>query len=239
MDDAQILDVWTAGRADPAARPLLMLAAARPDLPAEDLATLPVGRCNEVLLQDRQATFGDHLDGDVSCPHCGERLEVEVRPTDLLVGADREESPQDVIAAIGVEVRFRPPAHADLLAASVAGNADAAIHVLLARCVLSAGRDGESVAVAELPAEVVAALDDAMARCDPHADLRLAASCAGCANTFELAVDPCGLYWAELAERARQLVTDVHRLASAYGWSERDILRIDPVRRDAYLELIG
>jgi DNA-directed RNA polymerase subunit RPC12/RpoP len=238
MDDAQILDVWTAGRADPAARPLLMLAAARPDLPAGDLATLPVGRCNEVLLHDRQATFGDHLDGDVSCPHCGERLEVEVRPADLLTAPSGLDV-GGVVTAGEVEVRFRPPAHADLLAAQGAADADAAVRVLLARCVLSVSRRGEPLAVDALPDDVVSTLDAALEVCDPYADLRLGTSCASCANTFELAVDPCGLYWAELAERARRLVTDVHRLASAYGWSERDILRIDPVRRDAYLELIG
>jgi len=59
MDDVQILDVWGAGRRHPAARPLLMLAAAQPDLPAERLAALPLGRRNLLLLCDRQATFGE------------------------------------------------------------------------------------------------------------------------------------------------------------------------------------
>jgi hypothetical protein len=83
MDDSQILDVWGAGLADPAARSLLMLAAAHPEL-ALNLAELPVGRCNELLLRDRQATFGDRLEGDVVCPDCGERLEVAVSLTELI-----------------------------------------------------------------------------------------------------------------------------------------------------------
>jgi hypothetical protein len=286
MDDSQILDVWGAGRADPAARPLLMLAAAHPELVA-NLAGLPVGRCNELLLRDRQATFGDQLEGDVVCPDCGERLEVAVALTELIAAHESPigtDSQAEVIhslrrpavlpvpagrmgsgpppgigwglptrpsgdvgrkTAVGavrvgdVEVAFRVPAQADLLAASNTGDAEAAARVLLARCVLSASRDGEPVAVADLPAEVVEALDTALAQHDPHADLRLATMCATCGHAFELAVDPAGLYWTELAEHARRLLVDVHRLAAAYGWTEREILTIDPARREAYLELVG
>jgi hypothetical protein len=300
MDDSQILDVWGAGRADPAARPLLMLAAARPELPAEDLAGLPVGRCNELLLRDRQMTFGDQLEGDVVCPDCGDRLEIAVALPDLLAAghespidpnpqpevihnplrpaisspsADRMASgpppgigwglptqPSGVadreaffgggtlpaasgVGAAGtvrvgdVEVCFRLPAHADLLAASAATDAGAAARILLERCVLAANRGGEPVT--DLPAEVVDALDIALAQHDPHADLRLATTCATCGHAFELAVDPAGLYWAELSEHARRLLVDIHRLAAAYGWSEREILTIDPARREAYLELVG
>jgi hypothetical protein len=289
MDDSQILDVWGAGRGDPAARPLLMLAAARPELPVADLAGLPVGRCNELLLRDRQATFGDRLEGDVVCPDCGDRLEIAVALTELLAthespidpdspaevvhnprqpgisspsadrmasgpppgigwglptqpagDADRESAISGGTVRVGeVEVRFRAPAHADLLAASAAEDAGAAARILLARCVLAANLGGEPVSVTDLSAEVVEALDTALAQHDPHADLRLATTCAACGHAFELAVDPSGLYWAELAEHARRLLVDVHRLAAAYGWSERDILTIDPARREAYLELVG
>jgi hypothetical protein len=243
MDDIQILDVWGAGRGDPAARPLLMLAAVHPELPAAELAELPVGRGNVLLLADRRARFGDRLDGDVACPECGERLEVTVPLPELITvpaAVDTEGRTGVGTVRVGdVEVRFRSPAHADLLAASVAADPTAAAGVLLARCVLAASRHGEPVAVADLPADVVGALDAALAEHDPHADLRLATVCAACGHAFDLAVDPCGLYWAELAEHARRLLVDVHRLATAYGWSEREILRIDPARRAAYLELVG
>jgi hypothetical protein len=238
MDDIQILDVWGAGRADPAARPLLMLAAVHPELPAGELAELPVGRGNVLLLADRQARFGDRLDGDVACPGCGDRLEVTVPLADLTAVPAPDEG-RGTLSVGDVEVRFRPPAHADLLAASAAPDAGAAAGVLLARCVLAASRNGEPVAVADLPSAVVEALDVALAEHDPHADLRLATTCASCGHAFDLTVDPSGLYWAELAEHARRLLVDVHRLATAYGWSEREILRIDPARRAAYLELVG
>ena len=34
-------------------------------------------------------------------------------------------------------------------------------------------------------------------------------------------------------------IVEVHALASAYHWHERDILALSPVRRQAYLELLG
>ena len=90
-----------------------------------------------------------------------------------------------------------------------------------------------------LPGAVVEALDAALSRHDPHADLRVATACTGCGQAFELALDPVPLYWAELASRAEQLLADVHRLAAVYGWTEGEILRLGPVRREAYLELVG
>jgi len=260
MDDLQILDVWGAGRRHPAARPLLMLAAARPDLPAGDLATMPVGRRNMLLLRDRQATFGDLVEGDVTCPGCGQRLEVGLRlgelmpPPDISAGSGGSENSdssegsdssagsagsEGEVLAGGVALRFRPPTVADLQAASSEPDADAAAAVLLRRCVLSAVRAGEPVPVDELPGEVLDALDTALGRHDPHADLRLATTCAGCGHAFELVVDPGELYWTELAWRAQRLLYEVHRLAGAYGWTEREILRLDPARREAYLELVG
>ena len=41
----------------------------------------------------------------------------------------------------------------------------------------------------------------------------------------------------DLSEHLSTLIDDVHRLAAAYGWSERDILALGPQRRAAYLEL--
>ncbi len=45
--------------------------------------------------------------------------------------------------------------------------------------------------------------------------------------------------WREVSVAARRMLAEVHLLASAYGWAERDILALCPVRRAAYLELAG
>jgi len=34
-------------------------------------------------------------------------------------------------------------------------------------------------------------------------------------------------------------LSDVHTLARAYGWRERDILTLSPTRRQFYLNMVG
>jgi len=47
-----------------------------------------------------------------------------------------------------------------------------------------------------------------------------------------------GLFFFELSERAGRLLRNVHRLARAYHWAERDILSLTLDRRLAYLLLL-
>lgn len=43
----------------------------------------------------------------------------------------------------------------------------------------------------------------------------------------------------EISARARTLLVEVHQLASAYGWSEREILSLAPERRAPYLAMVA
>jgi hypothetical protein len=276
MDDLGILDTWVAGHRHPAARRLVMLAAAYPELPGQRLAELPVGQANLLLLRDRQATIGTTVEGEAVCPDCQQRLEVSVELTELLGGGpaspdrptggpdeatlsrnsageatdragvapDRagvapDRAGEGEVRAGGLVLRFRLASAGDLADAAGCTDPAEASRLLLRRCVLAARRGDEPIPPDQLPAELVAALDAELARRDPLADLRLSIACPGCRRSFELALDPAALYWSELAERARRLLSDVHRLASAYGWTEPEILGIHPVRRAAYLELVG
>ena len=45
--------------------------------------------------------------------------------------------------------------------------------------------------------------------------------------------------WLEIDAWARRTLRDVHALASAYAWSERDVLALSPTRRTLYRELCG
>ncbi len=38
--------------------------------------------------------------------------------------------------------------------------------------------------------------------------------------------------------RAKRLLSEVHALASAYGWSEREILGLSVARREFYLGMV-
>ncbi len=78
-----------------------------------------------------------------------------------------------------------------------------------------------------------------MAQADPLAETRLALECPSCAHAWEESFDIAGFLWEEIEARARRIVFDVHALASAYGWTEAQILALSAVsrRRALYLEM--
>ena len=51
--------------------------------------------------------------------------------------------------------------------------------------------------------------------------------------------DILSFFWGEIQICARRLLREVHALASAYGWTESEILSLSTTRRHAYLEMVG
>lgn len=113
---------------------------------------------------------------------------------------------------------------------------------LLARCLVSVHRAGQPVPAdrlpaAELPEPVQRKLAEAAEHADPAADVTLNAACPECGEATRAELDITSYLWAELDHWARDLLLDVHLLATAYGWSEPQILALSPLRRRYYLEL--
>ncbi|TIC88288.1 hypothetical protein E8D34_04935 [Nocardioides sp. GY 10113] len=206
-------------------------------LGVEDPGGRPLGGRNRLLLAGRALLFGARAELVAHCPACGEELEAEVSVVDLLERAPGAEDAGTAVRIDGYDVRLRLPTGADL--AGLPGEVDAATALLLERCVLSARRAGEPVAAAELPPDVVDAVDRALAEADPASELGLTVICPACAGTSRLALDPAALLWEELDAWAWRLLAEVHGLATAYGWSEAEVLRLSPARRQAYLHLCG
>ncbi|MGW6805848.1 hypothetical protein ACWGCF_46290, partial [Streptomyces sp. NPDC055039] len=88
-----------------------------------------------------------------------------------------------------------------------------------------------------LPADVQRRLAEKAAEADPAADVTLNVNCPECGGATPAALDITSYLWTELDAWARDLLLDVHLLASAYGWSEPEILALSPLRRRYYLEL--
>ncbi|HXI74354.1 MAG TPA: hypothetical protein VNG94_02120, partial [Pyrinomonadaceae bacterium] len=78
-----------------------------------------------------------------------------------------------------------------------------------------------------------------MAEADPQADLRLDLSCPACGHRWQALFDIDSFFWSEINAWAQRVLTEVHALASAYGWRERDILDLSPRRRQFYLGLVS
>jgi len=218
----------------PALRPCALLAPILPD-GQEGAEHLSIGTRDSHLLDLYMALFGPKLEATATCPACGERQEFVISVDDL-----REtppESPrQDLAWGDGtIRVRFRLPDSRDLAAIEGAESQEGAERTLLQRCCISVADGDRDIAATDLPGDVVSALSDAMAAADPQALTELALTCPDCGHGWVDALD-IGVYLAEaLGYWAERLLDQVHLLAGAYGWSERDILGLSPQRRMRYL----
>lgn len=273
LEAAQLLEIRERGKGlSPVRRALLLLEAASPDTSPEQLASLPVGRRDERLLDLRARTLGPALQSETRCPSCGERLELDLRSEELRAASAGAAFPASrgpdgsegsgasawsggsgvlrgsggagevggtdhslTVRHDGYEVAFRLPTSRDLLEAGKGEGAEAR---LLERCVLEARSGEDPVAADALPVPVIEAVGAAMADADPLADVRLELTCPACGHGWTSPFDPVAFFWDEIEAWVPRLLREVHRLASAYGWSEREILGMSAWRRAEYLRLL-
>jgi hypothetical protein len=244
-----LLAAWEAGaRGHELRRPLALLSAALPGTDPAVLSAMPVAARDLELLRLRTLTFGPELAVLGTCPACGERLEFTLNAGELAAGlapaatAGPAEWTED-----GHRYRLRPVTTEDLLAMLAADDVNAAQELLLARC-LQACSPEENENQDHHPERARAAPPQppvppsAVKRFEElHADgeLRCAIECPACSAAQVHDLDIARFFWREVTVAARRLLAEVHALAAAYGWAERDIMRLSPVRRAAYLELAG
>ena len=233
---SDLLRVWDgAAGHGPVGRGLALLAAACPDLSRDELADLSIGQRDGRLLALREAIFGPDMVGVANCPSCDDVIETCVTTTALRV--DTPLAPSLELERAGYRLRLRPLTSRDLAAVE-----DAAPplrrQALFDRCIVTATRGEESVAVVSLPAEIAEAAIGELAKADAQADIQLAIACPGCGQRWRAPFDIVAFLWAELEASAGRLLREVHVLASAYGWSEREILSLGPARRQRYLGMV-
>jgi hypothetical protein len=223
---AELLGAWElSATLGPVEREDVLLRLAEPGLEPSEV---PVGERDARLLELRELLFGTELEGIADCPSCGEQVEYALETEALLAG--RPERSTFEFAVSGRRLRARLPTGADLAEAAAVGDLEAARALLLERCLV-----GESVPA---PSEIAAELARRLSEADPLADARLSLACPECRREWTLAFEVGAWLWTELEAWAWRLLLDVHTLASAYGWSEAEILALGP-RRELYLELVG
>lgn len=236
---ARLLKVWESGTAQNAAvRGLLLLSAARPSEAEESLQELSVGSGDAVLLSLREKLFGRELQCLATCSACGEPVELTFAVDDIRTVHVRDGSSHRV-GVHGCSVQFRVPTVADLLAIAGGTDGDAAERQLLTRCILQACDErGSSVRVEDLPPDLIESIEQRMSEVDAQADVDLDVACPACDEHTSAQFDIVGYLWAEIDAWARATLGEIHVLASAYGWTETQILELDAVRRRTYLGLI-
>jgi hypothetical protein len=239
LETADLVDLWEQGYASGlATRAFLLLSRTRLDLSEEELETLPVGTCNDLLLQLREQIFGPELESLVPCQHCHEALEITVNVRALRVRQVTHEAPGEWTNG-DLVIRFRVPTSGDLLELQECENEEEARQRLLERCMLEASRKAEAIDPAQLTAEEASAFAEHVGKTDPGAEIILNGICPHCGHQWESSLDIALFLWHELDTHVRHLLSEVHLLAWAYGWHERDILAMSSRRRQIYLDLLG
>ena len=200
-----------------------LLAALSGDAAAVD--ALAVGDAEALLLAVRRSLLGEHVRGELQCARCGTAIEIAFRIEDYL----RHHRPRAAAPEAGDDgwlsdagVAFRIPTLRDQ--AEVSGHPQAAL-TLLRRCLR-----GQADRRTRLRAE------RALERIAPTLSGHVTGLCPECGERVEAYFDVEQFVLRELRSVARELFDDVHRIATAYGWSEAEILALPRSRRALYAD---
>lgn len=242
LNATDLLNVWEQGLNQPLLqRALILLVAACPEFKPGTLAEFSIGQRDERLLQLRERLFGPQLVNTVVCPECSERIEWENRISELRVPSLEGEfiSKEFDFESENYQLRFRLPNSLDIAAVICSGETDNAEKNLLTRCILKAECAGEIYAVDQLPDSVIQAVSQRIEVLDPQAEIRINIHCPACSHRWDVLFDIASFLWTELNDWAERTLQMIHQLAQGYGWTEQEILALNPVRRQLYLGMLG
>lgn len=236
----ELLKVWEEGQGGlPYQQAVLLLSEACRDETLEEIRSLSIGRRDSRLLTLREWTFGAELIGLAICPACRERLEFSLGVSDVRVPELKSEVPSLHLQFRDWSIDFRLIDTTDLMQAAQYTDPEEMKRVLIERCAHEVHRLDQRLSARDLPAEAIEALAGQLVAADPQADTQLAFSCSSCGHQWLALFDIGSYFWSEINAWANRILRDVHLLASAYGWREEDILNMNPLRRNLYLELVG
>lgn len=229
LNQMDFLALWEKGNSlHPLDKGIMAVQAAFPEM-NENIADWPIGRRNRALAEMRRAAFAVALRGWSQCPYCGEQLEFEIDGNMLAEGEIPE---PDACVVVGGK-SYRLPTSRDLAAVVNVRDENAAARMLLKKCCISKMSHDSAWSDDE-----VEEIGQSMAAADPLAEILLSFDCPNCETHFDKSLDMPSFFWAEMESQAKRLLMEVHMLASAYGWSQSEILSLSPVRRNFYLDMV-
>jgi hypothetical protein len=240
LNAATLFAAWERGLPQgPVQRALTLLAMAWPDRSADEWAGTIIGERDEYLLRLRDEVFGSAIEASTACAACGERLVLSFTTHSIRAAppALPEKDGRFSLQLNSYRIAYRLPTSADLIAVTenAAGNGR---EILLKRCV-DVSKNGQPVDPSRLPERVLKQVIERMAAADPQAEVQIELACPACEHRRSVVFDILSYLWSEIDDWAHRLLIEVHTLASAYGWSEADIMTMSAHRRDLYLQMIA
>ena len=214
MTSSEILAAWESGaRRVPLDRALAIL---RASCASEcDPADLPLAERDRLLLELRAATFGSMLPVRATCPDCNADMEADLDARAIAAMLPRDSGSESV----------RAMTSRDLAAVTQAPCGD--IMALLRKRLASKEKAD--------PDALDAAIESEAAASEVLAEL----ICAACGGRWSEFLDVPACIWLEVERAAAGILSDIGRLAAAFGWTEGEVLALRPERRCAYLAMLA
>lgn len=231
LSNSELLDVWEHGSIlHPLDRAMLALHAVLPETSPAIIADWSLGRRNKALIEFHCASFDRNLNGWSACANCGEKMEFAIDGRELASRSIAQAEEKDLISFNGR--CFRLPTTRDLSEAAREEDPNAAAFCLAERCCTTPQQP------TDWSADDIDQLGEIMSMADPLAEVRIALCCPSCSHESSETIEIASFIWSEIEVRARRLMWEVHAVASVYGWTEKEILSMSPVRRASYVEMV-
>lgn len=241
LSSSELLELWeTAYRSPRRVRTETLLYAALPEKERHEIMNWCIGEIDAFLLQLYSSMFGNRLECTANCPACTAILDLTLTVDNLLIGhGSGKDTYQLQYGDPPAEIYFRLPGHKDLLLLHEEKPHDTLRKSLAERCVLYAEQNGERILPVPLSGEAIDAVSKAMSREDPQAEIILNMQCSECRHEWQTIFDIIDFFWQKINAEAKTLITEIHLLAQAYGWTESEILELSRERRKLYIELVS
>lgn len=170
------------------------------------------------------------------CEGCGQELEMELTLEEVAEIQQKADTLENIGVEIGGQVfSFRKPCGGDQenWAGMVFHDEGEAVRTMIGTLV-----DDPDI-TKKLGTEDFDLIEEAMDEADPLVNFQCRIGCSECGAENELRIDLCDVALGMLNRLQRQSIVMVHKLASHYHWSEKEIFDVPHWRRKEYLDLIA
>lgn len=233
LSENELLQIWEIGfNQAPHHFALFLISCAYSVQEKKDVQLWSIGQRDAHLFRFREHYFGSRFLNVSRCTSCSEDLEWEIQISDFPIPdlAPSSSTKAHLLEAEDWSIQFRLPNSRDVL--------EKEPEKLLDNCILTIEKDKKQLASKDLPDTVRQLLLDKMEELDPLSNFEIILNCPSCNHQWRVLFDIAGYLWKELDSWSKHLLQEVFLLARGYGWSEKDILNMNPQRRRIYIEYL-
>ncbi|MFT6557695.1 hypothetical protein [Sneathiella sp.] len=239
IDDLVMLKEAGEGRSD-LDRAQLLLAWGYPEYSWSELANLPLGERDRLLLELRRTFFGPDLTLSTTCTNCQAKNEFAVAIPEI-VSAQIQRTKTEMSLTMGNwALHVRPLSALDLSEVPDSMAEEDVRHYMATKCLVlvhnDQGENQEIMALSQRHPDWIDQLSDFLALEDPLYAVAFKLTCPDCGSVWQAFLEITQILWQEMTVEHDLMLKEIHLLAQHYGWCETDIIALSSVRRRAYAQ---